>query len=90
MSLLAERSNLGQPTVALAITRFAHNCTPGRKVYEVNFKESGALPGLARSPFGLLALTLNQERNVIYSDGQSRKTAVKHADGLFSLKNGLG
>ena len=40
-------ANLGQPVVALAITRFAHNCTLGHKVYEVKFKESGAFPRLA-------------------------------------------
>jgi hypothetical protein len=36
--------NLGQASVALTITRFAHNCTLGHKVYEVNFKESAAFP----------------------------------------------
>ena len=59
MSLRAEgEANLGQPSVALAITRSAHNCTPGPRVYEVNFEESGAFPGLATSPFGLLAATV--------------------------------
>ena len=44
-----DMTNLGQSTGALAITGYVHNYTPGQKVYEVNFKESGAFPGLATS-----------------------------------------
>jgi hypothetical protein len=33
---------------------------------------------------------MKRGEGMIYSDGQSRKTAVKHVKELFSLKKGLG
>jgi len=40
-------ANPGRTAFALAKPRFAYNCTHENKVYEVNFKESGAFPRFA-------------------------------------------
>ena len=45
MSSRPEQRDLGQPSVALAISCFAQNCSHANKVYAVNFKECEAFPG---------------------------------------------